>query len=162
MTTSATHAFSDPVHTTGPWATWWRAWYRLLRVAERPLTWLTLRRGFGNLVILRVAGRRTGRDRSLPLGLLSVGEQRYVGHPSGDTGWTLNLRAADEAELESASIVGARVRAVVLERGSERDAVVQATFRQHPFPGDLFYRLAGRHVSATGVFFRLEDVEPGH
>lgn len=137
-------------------AAWWRAWYRLLRLGGRPLTWLALHHGFGNLVVLHVTGRRSGRDRSLPLGLLTVEDRRYLGHPSGDTSWTLNLRSAEQAVIESASLPAAVVRGVVLPVGAERDAVVRAAFRQHPFPGSLFYRLAGRHVAATGVFFRLE------
>jgi hypothetical protein len=127
---------------------------------ERPLTWLALERGFGNLVVLHVTGRRSGRDRSLPLGLLSVDDRLYVGHPSGDTGWTLNLRAAAGAVIESASRPATAVSVTVLAPGPERDAVVLATFRQHPFPGNLLYRLAASHVSASGVFFRLESSDP--
>jgi hypothetical protein len=92
----------------------------------------------------------------VPVGLLSVAGRRYLGHPSGDTGWTLNLRAADGIALEGAKIGTVHARAAVLAAGSERDAVVRASFRQHPFPGNALYRLAGRHVAATGVFFRLE------
>jgi hypothetical protein len=148
--------FTRPVHTSGAWATWWRAWYRLLRIVESPLLRLTLRRGFGNLVVLRVRGRRSGLERALPLGLLRVGDRHYVGHPSGDAGWTLNLRAAGQATIESARIPAQRVWPVLLGPGPERDAVVAASFRQHPFPGDVMYRLAAGHVSATGLFFRLE------
>ena len=133
-----------------------RAWYRLLRLIHAPLVRLVRTRGFGNIVVLRVTGRHTGHDRSLPLGMLTVRERRYVGHPSGDTAWTLNLRAKEDAVIESATIPAWRVRPQVLDPGPERDAVVRATFRQHPFPGNAIYRLAGRHVSATGVFFRLE------
>jgi hypothetical protein len=88
-----------------------------------------------------------------------VDDELYLGHPSGDTGWTLNLRAADKAVVESASLPATMVRSVVLAPGAERDEVVRATFRQHPFPGNLLYRLAGRHVSASGVFFRLESID---
>jgi hypothetical protein len=153
-------SFYMPVRTSGAWSTWFRAWYRLIRIIEAPLVRLVMDRGFGNVVLLRVSGRRTGRERALPLGLLTVGGQRYLGHPSGDTAWTLNLRAADRAAIESARIPLAHVRPVVLGAGDERDAVVQASFRQHPFPGNLMYRLAGRHVFATGVFFRLEPADP--
>ena len=118
--------------------------------------WLAQRRGFGNLVVLRVRGRRSGIERQTPLGLLTVAERRYLGHPSGDTGWTLNVREAEEAVISSAQIGRVHVRAILLERGDERDAVVRASFRQHPFPGNAMYRLAGSHVAATGVFFRLE------
>ena len=162
MTAMAEHLvpdFSKPVHAIGAWSVAFRAWYRLLRVIDAPLMWLVRTRGFGNVVVLRVTGRLTGRDRSLPLGLLTVGERRYVGHPSGDTAWTLNLRASEEASIESATVPAWRFWPQVLDPGPERDAVVRATFRQHPFPGNAIYRLAGRHVSTNGVFFRLEASE---
>ena len=110
----------------------------------------------GNLVVLTVKGRRSGHERRLPLGLLRVAGRSYVGHPSGDTGWTLNVRAAGHVTVTSASLPATRFRAIVLPPGPERDDVVRATFHQHPFPGNLFFRLAARHVRATGVFFRLE------
>jgi hypothetical protein len=139
------------------WARWWRAWYRLLRLAERPLIRLTLARGFGNLVVLRVRGRRTGAERAIPLGLLSVGERRYLGHPSGDSGWTRDLEAAGTGTIESARLPRRAIRPLRLGEGPEREAAVRASFRQHPFPGNLMYRLSGSHVAATGVFLRLES-----
>ena len=153
------HAFSEHIHPTGAWATWWRVWYRLIRLLGRPLMWLAVGRGFGNVVVLRVDGRYSGVERALPVGQLTVGHRRYVGHPNGDTAWTVNLRAADTARISGAHGRVDRVRPVVLAPGAEREAVVRATFRQHPFPGNLLYRLASHHVMAFGVFFRLE--EPG-
>ena len=151
--------FAEPSRTGGPWGAWWRWWYRLLRLAGGPLGRLAVRPGFGNLVVLRVVGRRSGVERSLPLGLLSVAGRRYLGHPSGDTAWTLNVRAAGSATIEAARIPRQRIRPVLIGPGWERDAVVRATFRQHPFPGNAMYRLAGRHVAATGVFFRIEPLD---
>ena len=121
---------------------------------------LTLDRGFGNLVVLRVRGRRSARERALPVGLLSVAGRWYVGHPSGDTAWTLDLREAGHAEIQSARQPATTVCSTVLAPGRERDAVVRASFRQHPFPGNALYRLSGRHVVATGVFFRMDVAEP--
>jgi hypothetical protein len=144
------------VRASGPWAAWWRGWYRALRYVEGPLLWLVRRHGFGNLVVVRVTGRRSGRLRELPLGLLRVAGRRYLGHPSGDCPWTRDVRAGGRVAIQRAGQRVARFRAVVLQPGPERDAVVRASFRQHPFPGNAFYRLAGRHVAATGVFFRLE------
>ncbi|MFH0751397.1 MAG: nitroreductase/quinone reductase family protein [Chloroflexota bacterium] len=159
MTTLLLDPFAEPIRATGPWGAWWRGWYRLLRLVGGPLDRLAMAPGFGNLVVLRVVGRRSGRERVLPLGLLTVGGRRYLGHPSGDTSWTLNLRAAPSATIESARLPRARVRPVLLGPGPERDAAVRASFRQHPFPGNAMYRLAGRHVAATGVFFRLEPAD---
>ncbi len=159
MTDADLGPFAEPIRTTGAWGAWWRGWYRLLRLIGGPLARVAMRPGFGNLVVLRVAGRRTGRERALPLGVLTVDGRRYLGHPSGDTAWTLNLRAAASATIESARIPRLRFRPVLLGPGPERDAAVRASFRQHPFPGNSLYRLAGSHVAATGVFFRLDPLD---
>ena len=159
MSTQLSDPFVRPLHTAGPWSAFWRRWYRLLRLIERPLVRIALGRGFGNIVVLHVRGRRSGRTRTVPVGLLTVAGRRYLGHPSGDTGWTLNLRATDRITLEGAYVGTIHARPAVLASGSERDAVVRASFRQHPFPGNALYRLSGRHVAASGVFFRLEAVE---
>ena len=156
MTAPVTHTFSDPVYPTGPWATWWRAWYRFVRLLGAPLTRLVLARGFGNVVVMYVRGRHSGAERTVLLGLLSVKDKHYVGHPNGDTSWTLNLRDATSVRLTSKSLGTIRARPVVLAPSPERDAVVRATFRQHPFPGNAFYRLAADHVMGHGVFFRLD------
>lgn len=158
MTDADLGPFAEPIRSTGAWGAWWRAWYRLLRLVGGPLDRLALQPGFGNLVVLRVVGRRTERERSLPLGVLTMDGRRYLGHPSGDTAWTLNLRAAASATIESARIPRTRFRPVLLGPGAERDAAVRASFRQHPFPGNALYRLAGRHVAGCGVFFRLDPL----
>ncbi|HSW42178.1 MAG TPA: hypothetical protein VLM76_06685 [Patescibacteria group bacterium] len=160
MTKLSLGPFAQPIHAPGSWGTWWRVLYRVVRLGDRPINGLAVRTGLANVVVLRVVGRRSGSERSLPLGLLTVRGKRYLGHPSGDTAWTLNLRAAASATIESARIPRTRVRPVVLGPGPERDAVVRATFRQHPYPGRALYWLAGRHVAATGVFFRLEPADP--
>jgi hypothetical protein len=151
--------FAHPVSATGAWAPLWPRWYRLIRALDGLLIRLALERGYGNLVLLRVRGRRTGLERRVLLGILRVGERCYLGHPNGDTSWTLDVRAADRIALESATLPLARYRAMILGPGPERDAVVRAACHQHPFPGNAIYRLAAGHVFAFGVFFRLETSE---
>ena len=46
--------------------------------------------------------------------------------------------------------------ATPLEAGDERERVIRST-GQHPFPGNLVYRLGRRQVRAVGVYFRLTD-----
>jgi len=41
-----------------------------------------------------------------------------------------------------------------LALGDEREQAIRAT-GQHPFPGNLMYRLGRGHVRRHGVFFRL-------
>jgi hypothetical protein len=51
-----------------------------------------------------------------------------------------------------------RVRTVLLPVGEERSDAIQATFSQQPFPGNVVYWLARRHVRAVGRYYRLEVV----
>jgi hypothetical protein len=93
------------------------------------------------------------------VGLIEVGGRWYVGHPNGDVGWTRNLAAAGEAVVAWPSGVRHGVRAERLADGDERDAVILATAHQQPFPGNLAYRAARRHILARGAYFRLEPVD---
>jgi hypothetical protein len=43
-----------------------------------------------------------------------------------------------------------------LQPGEERERAIRAT-GQHPFPGNLVYRLGRGHVRRSGVFFRLTE-----
>jgi hypothetical protein len=112
--------------------------------------------GIGITAQLRVPGRTSGRQRVVLVGLLNVDRHLYVGHPNGPVNWTRNLAAAGEARVEQLPGVWATLRAVPLADGPERDAVIAATARQQPFPANLVYRAAQRHIRAVGVYFRLE------
>ena len=118
--------------------------------------WRSTGIGLGNVVELRVAGRRTGQYRSVLLTLLRDGEHWFLGHPNGDVAWTRNLEAAGTADLKFARTVPIPVRARRLE-GAARD-VPMRLFDQHPFPGNLVYRAAQAHIRAVGVYFALDRV----
>lgn len=129
--------------------------YRLIRFVD-PLvrtTWQAW--GLGNVVELRVAGRRTGRTRTILLGLLRDGDRWFLGHPNGDVEWTRNLEAAGSAELSLRWPGSIRVRATRLEAGELRDLAIRST-GQHVFPGNLVYRLARAHIRAVGTYFLIE------
>ena len=113
--------------------------------------------GYGNIVELRVAGRKSGRQRRIVLGLLRDGDRWFLGHPNGHVAWTRNLDAAGTADLVISWPASIVVRASVLPPGELRDRAILAT-RQHPFPGNLVYRLARAHIRAVGVFFLVEPV----
>lgn len=137
---------------------WHRAFlvqYRILALIDRPVRALWRRFGVGNVVELRVARRGGAGVRSRMVGLLRVGDERYFGHPDGDVGWTRDLEAAGGGMYRWPEGTEYRFRAVRLASGTERDQAIRAT-SQHPFPGNLVYRLGRRHVRAVGVFFRLE------
>jgi deazaflavin-dependent oxidoreductase (nitroreductase family) len=48
---------------------------------------------------LRVRGRTSGEWRSTPVNLLTIGDERYLVAPRGETQWVRNLRVAGNGEL---------------------------------------------------------------
>jgi len=144
------------------WRIGFRVMYRVIRLFD-PLVRSAIALGLPGLDgIVRIAapGRRSGRTRRTLVTLLRVGDRWYVGHPNGHTGWTRNAEAAGEIEVDPAPGGAARDRATVrvtrLPPGPERTAVIEATRSQQPFPGNVVYRAARRHILAVGVYFRLE------
>ncbi len=142
------------------WTGFFPRFYRLLRLGDPLIAAWWRRFGVGNTIGLEVVGRRSGRPRRLFLGLLHVESVFYLGHPNGATGWTRNLEAAGTGEISFPGAAPRTVRAVRLAPGPERDRVIRSTWRQHPFPGNVIYWLARRHVAAVGVYYRLEPVDP--
>jgi hypothetical protein len=137
------------------WDHFFRLFYALVRLLD-PLVRIS-RRVVGplNVVDLTTTGRRTGRRRSVLLTLLDVDGRWYLGHPSGEVGWTRNV-AAGPAEIRIGTSSPIEVRAFRLEPGAERERAIRAGWSQHPFGGSLVYWIARNHVRQHGVFFRIE------
>jgi hypothetical protein len=133
----------------------WPRWYRLLGRLDPLIERAWRRFGIGNVVRLVVPGRRSGVPRAVFLGVLRVGGQRYLGHPDVACAWTRNLEAAGGGELELRDGTREPFTAVLVEPGPERDAVIRATFTQHPFPGGAIYWLFRVNLRANGRFYRL-------
>jgi hypothetical protein len=156
---SGIRAYDVPVSLPTPresaaWRWYLRGQYRVIRLLA-PFVRTTWRAyGLGNIVELRVPGRRTGKPRAVLLGLLVDGDRWFLGHPNGDVPWTLNLEAAGTAELVLRWPSPISVRATRLPPGELRDRAVLAT-GQHVFPGNIVYRLARAHVRAVGVYFEI-------
>ncbi len=138
----------------------WPRWYWLLGLLNPLIGPFWRRYGVGNMVRVVVRGRRTGQPRAVFLGLLRVGDRQYLGHPDLHCAWTRNLEAAGGGELHHHDGRRFAFFAMPLDHGEERDAVIQATFHQHPFPGGPMYWLFRRHVRAVGRFYRLAGLEP--
>jgi hypothetical protein len=141
------------------WSIYLRVQYRLIRILDPLIRTVWRAFGLGNVVELRVPGRRTGRERRVLLGLLRDQGAWYLGHPNGDVAWTRNLEAAGGGTLSVSWPRSVHVVARRLDPGPERDRAIVAT-SQHVFPGNIIYRLARRHVRAVGVYFALEIAEP--
>jgi len=138
------------------WAVTFRVTYAILRLLDPLARWTWFSVGIGITARLTVRGRRTGRERSVLVGLLRVNGARYVGHPNGEVGWTANLREAGMARVALRPAAVIEVTAVPLAHGPERVSVIVATAEQQPFPGNLLYRAARHHILSEGRYFRLE------
>jgi len=141
------------------WSVYFRGQYRLIRVLDPIIRTFWRGYGLGNVVELRVAGRRTGRERRVLIGLLRDGGAWFVGHPNGHAAWTRNLEAAGLGSLLLSWPDAVPIAARRLGPGPERDRAIAAT-SQHVFPGNVIYRLARRHIRAVGVYFALEIADP--
>lgn len=137
------------------WHLAFRILYRILALID-PLVrawWKPF--GLGNVVEFEVAHRHGKGTRRRLLGLLQADGRWYLGHPDGHVGWTRDLEATGEGSVRWPDGAAVVVQAQRLANGPEREAAIRATM-QHPFPGNLVYRLGRRHVRAVGVFFRLQ------
>lgn len=143
------------------WRRFWPIWYRLIRVFEPGLRWWLARATLGDTVQVVITGRRSGLPRPVLLGLLRTGGRWYIGHPASATSWTRNLDAAGLARIVLPDGRVVEATASLLEPGPERDAVIRATFRQHPFPGNVLYWLSRGNLRRAGRFYRLEPVRDG-
>lgn len=140
---------------SGAWRRYLRVQYRVIRLLDPLASPLWRDYGLGNVVELRVIGRKTGRQRRVHVGLLQAGGHWFLGHPNGDVPWTLNLEAAGRAELVLSWPTSIPIRATRLPDGELRDQAILATTQQL-FPGNIVYRLARRHIRAVGTYFLIE------
>lgn len=140
------------------WSRWFPIQYRVIRWLDPLVRGWWSRVGLGDTTELSVTGRRTGRARRVLVGLLEVDGRWYVGHPNGPVAWTRNLEAARSGVVRRPGGMPIDVVAHPLAVGPERSAAIRATFVQHPFPGNVIYRLAGTHIEAVGAFYRLDPV----
>lgn len=145
------------------WSGVFRVSYRLLRILD-PLVRSAVANdvpGLSGVVELRTIGRRTGRRRRNMTTLLRHEGRWYIGHPNGEAAWIRNAEASGWVEIEPPGRDGPRFSVHRLEPGPERDSVIRATARQQPFPSNLLYRAARRHIAAVGVYHRLEPIAAG-
>jgi hypothetical protein len=138
------------------WYAVFRVAYAFLRLIDPLMRWTWFSVGIGITSKLTIRGRRSGRERSVLVGLIHVRGAWYVGHPNGEVGWTANLREAGTATLAPRPEAPVDVTATALADGHERDEVIMATSEQQPFPGNLLYGAARRHILSEGRYFRLE------
>jgi deazaflavin-dependent oxidoreductase (nitroreductase family) len=142
------------------WSVAFRFFYRIIRLLA-PFVRSALANdlpGLNGIVEIRSIGRLTGRPRRTLLTLLSHDGAWYVGHPNGSAAWIRNAEAAGWVDVDPPGAQGARHAIRRLPDGPERDAVIRATATQQPFPANLLYRAAQRHIAAVGVYHRLDPI----
>lgn len=104
-------------------------------------------------VLLTVRGRRSGRPRTVPVGMVEVDGRRFVQSTYGETGWVRNLRTSGEATITEGDR-RTRVRAVELTPGEGGVVLRQALagYRR----SRLLRALVGPHYRPPiGVLTRL-------
>ncbi len=112
--------------------------------------------------VLRVRGRRSGEWRSTPVNLLTLGDERYLVAPRGQTQWARNLRAAGTGEL----VLGRReepFRAVELS-DDEKPPILRAYLRLWKAEAGAFFAGVGpespeedlRRIAPDHPVFRTE------
>jgi hypothetical protein len=142
------------------WRTAFRVLYWWLALTDPLIRSVWHVQGIGNVLELRV-DRRGGRGvRSRLVGLLRADGELYLGHPSGHVGWTRDLEAAGHGVLVWPNGDDLRFTVNRLDAlDPRREEAIHAT-GQHPFPGNLIYRLGRGHVRRKGVYFHLTSIEP--
>jgi deazaflavin-dependent oxidoreductase (nitroreductase family) len=103
---------------------------------------LAMRFGIGGAESLTIAGRRSGRLRSVPVIPVELDGTRYLVSPRGETEWVRNLRAAGGGVLRRKNIK-TPFRATEIPSG-DRASILSA-----------YRRKVGREV--TGYFTKLPD-----
>lgn len=126
---------------------------RLVNPLARRLISAGLPTGAPN-VLLTMRGRRSGRRRTIPLGLLELDGRRFVQASYGETGWVANLRADREATLTYPGGRRVPVQAVELT-ADEAGAVLQRALE--PYRRSRFLRvvLGPRFRPPIGVLLSL-------
>jgi deazaflavin-dependent oxidoreductase (nitroreductase family) len=107
--------------------------------------------------VLRVRGRTSGEWRSTPVNLLSLGDDRFLVAPRGETQWVRNLRAAGQGEL----VVGRRVEpftATEVTAIEEKVPVLRAYLRRWRAEVGVFFD----GVSDSSPDGDLQQIAPRH
>ena len=118
----------------------------------------------GDIHVLTVRGRRTGKPRPTPVSPLTVDRRRYVVAVLGQGDWARNCRAAGRGELARGRRRGP-VRIVEVTEPGEKAAVLRAFPREVPSGVPFFEKLGlvtgpdpDQFAAAAGhvAVFRLE------
>ena len=105
---------------------------------------------------LRVRGRKSGEWRSVPVNLLTFGDERYLVAPRGHTQWVRNLRVAGQGELRVGRHIEAFQATEVAD--ADKDAVLRAYLAKWKMEVGVFFD----GVSADSPDEELARIAPKH
>ena len=129
---------------------------RFLRLVNPLARWLIpagLPTGAPN-VLLTMRGRRSGKLRTVPLGLLELDGRWFVQTTYGETGWVANLRADGEATVTQPG--GRRVPVQAIELPPEEAGAVLRSALERFRRSRVFRSLLGRRARPPiGVLLKL-------
>ena len=86
---------------------------------------------------LRVRGRKSGEWRSVPVNLLTFGDERYLVAPRGHTQWVRNLRVAGQGELRVGRHIEPFHATEVVD--ADKDAVLRAYLAKWKMEVGVFF-----------------------
>ena len=91
--------------------------------------------------VLAVRGRKSGEWRTTPVNPLTIGGQRYLISPRGNTQWVRNMRVAGGGELR----IGRRVEKFTAAElpAEERPEVLRAYLKKWKFEVGMFFQGVG-------------------
>jgi deazaflavin-dependent oxidoreductase (nitroreductase family) len=114
--------------------------------------------------VLRVRGRKTGEWRETPVNLLTLGGQRYLVAPRGETQWVRNIRVTGAGELR----LGRKVEPIrVVELSDdERPPILRAYLKRWKMEVGAFFEGISadsseddvRRIAPKHPVFRIEPV----
>jgi deazaflavin-dependent oxidoreductase (nitroreductase family) len=105
-------------------------------------------------VVLTVRGRRSGRPRAVPIGMIVLDGAWFVQATYGETGWVANLRAAGEATITQPGGRRTAVRAIELSP-EEAGAVLQRVLQKYRRSRMLRALLGPEFRPPIGVLSRI-------
>lgn len=122
----------------------------LLRRVLNPALSALVRLGVmpSRMQLLSVAGRKSGKPRSIPVSPLDLGGRTYLVSPGGEMAWVHNIRVSGKGQLRN----GRRMRPITVSElpVHERAAVLRQYYREN--------RVAvGRYFTVTSVDASLSD-----
>lgn len=105
---------------------------------------------------LRVIGRSSGEWRSVPVNLLTVGDDRYLVSPRGTTQWVRNLRVAGGGELR----IGRHIEQFTASEiaGSDKETILRSYLKRWGFEVGAFFDGVDAEASAD----ELARIAPNH